>query len=109
MGVQAEESGESAQWFWDISEQVFTSLFFLEMVLQLHTMGTEYFKISWRLLDFVIVWSSVVSAWVLPLTDVTFDALSVVKAFRLLRLVRILRVMKAIPELRMVLDGLTSS
>ena len=49
------------------------------MLLQLHALGAEYFVDSWRLLDFVIVWSSVVSAWVLPLTDKSYGILSMVK------------------------------
>ena len=90
-----------------IFEHFFTGVFALEMCLKMCVSFCDYFKCWWNVLDFVIAWVSIVSAWVLPWLHNRVDSrMSVIRVFRLLRLLRIFKIMKAIPELRIVVEGL---
>lgn len=110
MGMEA-DSWLDGHWMWDASEHFFTAVFALEMILLIVVMRRRYFADAWCVMDFVICSTSMMFAWVLPSMSsyISTGGWSQIRVFRLLRLFRILRIMKAIPELRMVLEGIVTS
>lgn len=124
MGAQAEIRDQRFDPLWEFCRHTFTAIFGVEMVLKVVALGRSYFGKSlsqpdgWNLLDFSVAWISILDVWILPAYVEIFGdlpgggspaSLSVFRSFRLLRLLRVLRIMKAIPELRMVVEGILSS
>jgi len=78
-------------------------IFTIEAILKLIVYGTDYFKDSWNVFDFVIVvicWA----AFFMPNIDA-----GVVAVFRLARVLRVFRLVSALPKLRILVDAMLKS
>ncbi|KAF4654844.1 hypothetical protein FOZ61_007994 [Perkinsus olseni] len=114
-GVQCKSPAEEIKerLFWFISENIFTVVFLLEMILRLKTHRLSYFMDGWNLMDFALVWLAVVDTWILPLvsecaaSDVR--ALTALRVVRMLRLVRFVRLLRMFKELWLIVEGLVHS
>ena len=104
--------GESESWTFalDICNYIFTSIFFIEMILKLYGLGIySYFKDNWNRFDFSIVLGSIV--------EVVFDIfgsllnvrISMVRVLRIFRVSRLLRLVKAAESLQTLLKTLLVS
>lgn len=111
LGVQS-ELPDFLPWLWLLFDHLLTAVFVLESCLKLFLYGCSYFAKTWHAIDFSIALTSAVDAWLLPLLlggRQDSGRLGVVKVFRLLRLCRMLKVIQAVPELRMVSEGIINS
>lgn len=121
--ASALQMGFQAQWVdnkdwdftWTIFENVFTSVFAVEMVMKVAVMGLNYCRDGWNVCDFLITWLSIIDAWMMPylapsvIRESSLGAVRQLRVFRLLRLLRILKVIRAVPELLMVVEGVVGS
>jgi len=77
---------------WTVSEHIFTSLFLLEFLLKLYCLKTAYFRDLWNLLDFLIVITGILDAWILgPILGQSGGMMRMFAFFRGLRLVKMLK------------------
>lgn len=94
---------------WFLVESFFNVIFLVEMVMRMAADGpVGYFQDSWNRLDFVLVWISVIDAWILRVmnSQVDLKMLSVLRLLRVLRLIRMVRLMKAFRELWLVVSSM---
>lgn len=108
MGMEADRPEWSDTWF--VFENIFTSLFFAEMVVKLGFLRFHgYFMDYWNWLDASLVMLSVVDTWILTLVGdvIAFDMqnLSILRIFRLFRLVRVLKLVKGVRRFVLVIRG----
>ena len=47
-----------------VFEHLFTTVFAIEMVCKLQVERWEYFRQGWNMMDFVLVWMSIVDVWI---------------------------------------------
>ena len=93
--------------FLDITEYIFTTVFFTEMMIKILAFGLffgpeAYLKDSWNCLDFVVVLTSLIT--LLPSSN-----LPGVSGMRALRALRPLRTIKRIPKLKVLVNVILSS
>ncbi|KAF4671105.1 hypothetical protein FOL47_001695 [Perkinsus chesapeaki] len=95
------------------SENVFTVVFLLEMILRLKTHRLSYFMDPWNILDFALVWLAIVDTWILTLASEcavsNVRALTTLRVVRMLRLVRFVRLLRMFKELWLIVEGLIHS
>jgi voltage-gated sodium channel len=93
-----------------ISEHFFVSVWTIEMILRMYTMGVkEYFHCSWIRLDFALAWLSIFGTWILPLLGYQNDmlgSLSILRLMRMLRIAQLVKVLHSFPELWLLVNGL---
>merc|ERR1719456_2118610 len=81
------------------------------MIMRLGFHKTRYFFNAWNLMDFVLVWMSVLDNWVLLALGFEggLKAFSSMRALRMLRLVRLVRLLRMFKELALLCMGLLES
>lgn len=110
MGLATDIQGGLWDTLWDVSEQFFTTFFFLEFVLKAWALQCTYFHEGWNCFDMFIVMISVVGTWVMPTVAGKNEQMSDLIAMpRMLRLLRMLRMMRVIPQFRVLFDGILTS
>ncbi|GMH73651.1 hypothetical protein TrRE_jg10895 [Triparma retinervis] len=99
LGVETPFQSPEKQHFLDTSNQIFTIIFAVEMVLKMIGIGwPAYFSEGWNKFDFVIVMTSLIEF--LPISGGEDSALADASALRALRVFRALRVTKAVKHLK---------
>lgn len=83
------------QAFFVIADRIFLTIFTLEIIMKLWVYRSRFFKDGWNILDFGIVFGSLI------LYNTHF-----VSVLRILRVLRVLRTISAIPSLRRLVDAL---
>nr|WP_225228545.1 ion transporter [Bacillus sp. PS06] len=81
--------------FFSIADRIFLFIFTIEILLKIIAMRTSFFKNSWNLLDFAIVFGSII-----------LYQTNLVSVLRILRVLRVLRTISAIPSLRRLVNAL---
>jgi hypothetical protein len=108
MGV-AHDYPEPA-FLWTVFENIFTSIYTLEMVIKLFVLKREYFRDSWNLLDFFLAWVGITDCWILIMVDSgPLGGLQVVRVLRLFRILRLQRILRLTPHLAVLMEGLAGS
>mmetsp|Transcript_34338 Transcript_34338/g.74182 ORF Transcript_34338/g.74182 Transcript_34338/m.74182 type:complete len:356 (+) Transcript_34338:118-1185(+) len=100
IGLETEFGAGSFTFF----ENLFNSIFLVEMVLRVRVMGKSYFTEPWNCFDFSLVASGTLDLWVLPLFsggDSSSTNLYQFQAMRMLRMLRLMRVLRVIRLFRM--------
>mmetsp|Transcript_48958 Transcript_48958/g.141852 ORF Transcript_48958/g.141852 Transcript_48958/m.141852 type:complete len:600 (-) Transcript_48958:62-1861(-) len=102
---------EESQIGWVISDSAFTSLFLLELVLRMAALRQHWPRNPWNILDLLLVLSSVIDVWILPLLQQNFQLrflimLRVVRLFRMLRILRLLRLLRHSQKLVLLVHAL---
>lgn len=97
-----------------VLEHMFTGIFSLEMIFKLVELRVGYFKDPWNLVDFILVWLSIVDIWILTLISGTGDGpdlriFSMLRILRILRLLRAVRLFKVFRELWRIVKGILNS
>lgn len=96
-----------------VLENMFTAIFFVELVVRLKMEGYRYLCLLPNFMDSMIVLVSIVDSWVLaPLGDDSMGNVAVLRLMRLLRLakvLRVVRVMKAFTSLRVLVRAVANS
>ncbi|KAJ3433776.1 two pore channel [Anaeramoeba flamelloides] len=82
----------------EISEYIFTLIYFIEMVLKLTAYGWRYFKSKWNIFDFIVVTLSVISA-LANLSDHEGSLSEMGKFTIMLRTLRLLKTIQVFPGL----------
>lgn len=105
---------QGAGLFFNISEHVFNTLFFFELVARIYCMGWSRFaKETSNIFDLLLVVVSTVELYILqPLqigvgANITF--LRIVRFFKLFRVLRLVRVMKLFRDLRILVQTVAAS
>lgn len=79
----------------DVTNYVFTGIFFVEAVLKLIAYGNSYFNSSWNKFDFFVVAASFLDVAMSVLGESSFSWLSsapqIARVMRVLRVARIIR------------------
>jgi len=89
------------------SNLVFTTIFFLEMIVKMIAVGLcAYIRSPWNQLDFVVVLVSVMDVAAAYLGTASGSILAAVKTIRILRALRPLRLINRNPNLKLVVDTL---
>ena len=108
----------SSQLIWFVFDNLFTFIFFLEMVIRLYSDGRSFFRVRhggvWNILDFVLVLVGVIDTWILsfalPCTGLSeVRVLLSLRVLRTLRLVRLVKLLKSFKELWLIVTGLVNS
>jgi len=73
MAVETENMTVSFSAFLDFTGNIFSFIFFVEMVLKLIAYGDTYFKNSWNRFDFVVVTSSIFDVIIKLLENIEAD------------------------------------
>ena len=98
LGLETDRALSSQHGAWlDLADEVFLSVFTLELLIKLFAYRWHFFRSGWNVFDFVIV----AVAWV-PASG----PFSVLRAFRILRILRLLSV---VPQMRRVISALGHS
>lgn len=95
-----------------IIEMIFTIIFGFEMFVKKFVLRWSYFRDGWNLLDFFLVWMSIIDTLLLPLIlggSSGMQSLSVLRILRLLRVVKMVRLLKAFKQLWLIVKGLLDS
>merc|ERR1719253_1936581 len=105
-----------------ICENAFCIIFLAEMIVKLYAYKADYFRNSWNLLDFGLVFLSILDVWILSQMGGGSDEsssgddeeqglkqFSVLRVLRLLRVMRIARLFKFLKELWLILKGILDS
>ncbi|XP_063716752.1 sodium channel protein 1 brain-like isoform X2 [Symsagittifera roscoffensis] len=72
--------------------QIFTAFFMVEALLKIIAMGSEYFKNSWNVFDFVIVLFSILEVIISAVfRNDGFDGLTILRVLRLMRVFKLAR------------------
>lgn len=123
-GMVVDDYSDEAQRLLEISEQAFTALFTIELLLRLFVYGARSFSPvhpqNWgNFFDAIlVVLTGIVPGYMLPLGSVIFgyenqsdtiQAFTVLRAMRLLRLVRVVQRVPLFHEAWLLLRGLTDS
>eukprot|EP00746_Dinoflagellata_sp_MGD_P132067 gnl/MRDRNA2_/MRDRNA2_65794_c0_seq1.p1 gnl/MRDRNA2_/MRDRNA2_65794_c0~~gnl/MRDRNA2_/MRDRNA2_65794_c0_seq1.p1 ORF type:complete len:770 (-),score=131.39 gnl/MRDRNA2_/MRDRNA2_65794_c0_seq1:73-2382(-) len=112
MGMATDYTGDDWDFYWYISDHLFTGLFTIEMFIKLGFLGKDYFANGWNLLDFFLVWMSIIDTWILGPIMAGNDSmkdLSILRMIRLLRIARLARLLKVFKELWMIIRGILDS
>jgi hypothetical protein len=81
----------------EICNMVFSTVFFLEMLIKLFALRLNYFKESWNKFDFCCVMSTIVGVIVQLVSDVEMaSAMSAIRAIRIARLFRLVRFLRGL-------------
>lgn len=111
MGVETDYPEGKA--FYYVAEHIFTFIFTWEMITKIIFMKAEYFKDSWNILDFVLVWMSIMDCWILPMavggTAGGARQLSILRILRVMRVIRFIRLLKVFKELWLIIKGMVAS
>ena len=73
MAVESENMTVTFSNFLDFTGNIFSIIFFIEMVLKLIAYGDTYFKNSWNKFDFVVVFSSLFDVVIKLLENIEAD------------------------------------
>lgn len=97
-----------------VLEHLFTVIFTLEMLVKLVELHKHYFKDPWNLIDFVLVWLSILDCWILVFVVGSGDGpdlriFSMLRILRILRLLRAVRLFKVFHELWKIVKGILDS
>ena len=110
MGIEADHPQHKK--FYAVCEQVFTTIFTLEMVCKLCTERRYYFyggeQSNWNCLDFVLAWMSIADVWILSAIGDGNDGMkkfSVVRILRIFRVARMIRLLKMFKELWLIIQA----
>eukprot|EP00794_Sanderia_malayensis_P008795 gene8795-9735_t len=100
--------------FIDLTNNIFTGVFILEMTIKIFAMGftigpNTYLKSGWNVMDCFLVVISIIDILVTRFSDTKSSILGVLKVFRALRTLRPLRVISRAPGLKLVVETLLSS
>lgn len=85
-----------------ILNYIFTTIFFIEMVIRLSAYGKNYFKDNWYIFDFTIVIGSIVLIFVSLFLEK--DITTFVMAARLLRIGRLFRLFRKLKSLQDIFE-----
>lgn len=86
----------------DVLEKLFTSIFALELIVNMFGhLGHGFWQSWWNVFDFLVVFSSIISLF--------FDDMPGFTALRLLRAFRVFRLFKRVPALRTMIRGIMES
>nr|XP_015194281.1 PREDICTED: cation channel sperm-associated protein 1 [Lepisosteus oculatus] len=90
-------------WFFSAMDASFLSIYLMEFALKVFVWGRVYFRNAWNILDFVIVFMSLVD-FVLPLIQSTssFSSGNASTVFRILRIFKGIRAIRAFRVLRTI-------
>lgn len=108
LGVQMDHPEyEDVYWY---SAHFFTSVFTGEMLLKLFEIKLRYFQEGFNILDFVLVWMSIIDTWIFGLiaTDSGVDLrqFSVLRILRILQVIRAVRLLRVFRELWKIVKGM---
>lgn len=111
--INRDDASRAVQVVFFILESFFCVIWIIEMCVRMHYMKWAYFRDAWTLLDLVLVFISVTSAWLIPFTDgFSFDSTSEepswardLRLFRILRLLRLIKLARMLPELWIIING----
>mmetsp|Transcript_26774 Transcript_26774/g.59124 ORF Transcript_26774/g.59124 Transcript_26774/m.59124 type:complete len:609 (+) Transcript_26774:58-1884(+) len=105
--------GEDGSSVWMILENVFCTVWVVEMSMRLYFHRLKYFYDGWNLMDFTLVGFSVADSWVLVHIEgestKLLASMRSVRLLRLLRLVRLVRLLRFFRELWLIVKGLLDS
>eukprot|EP00746_Dinoflagellata_sp_MGD_P017710 gnl/MRDRNA2_/MRDRNA2_140855_c0_seq1.p1 gnl/MRDRNA2_/MRDRNA2_140855_c0~~gnl/MRDRNA2_/MRDRNA2_140855_c0_seq1.p1 ORF type:complete len:603 (-),score=97.96 gnl/MRDRNA2_/MRDRNA2_140855_c0_seq1:70-1674(-) len=99
------------QVLYEVLENLFTLVYTVEMVGKLYYERCVYFKDHWNLIDFVLVWMSIVDVWILGIIQLSaglqkFTALRILRIIRVVRMVRLLHLFR---DLWLLVKGMLDS
>lgn len=101
---------------WKVLENIFTSVWVLEMLSKLYFKLLRYFRSGWNIMDCFLVFLSVWDTWVMPNLggdgDGSLKSLSLLRLarmLRMLRLLRLIRLMRMFKELWLIVNGFVES
>eukprot|EP00746_Dinoflagellata_sp_MGD_P144303 gnl/MRDRNA2_/MRDRNA2_77049_c0_seq1.p1 gnl/MRDRNA2_/MRDRNA2_77049_c0~~gnl/MRDRNA2_/MRDRNA2_77049_c0_seq1.p1 ORF type:complete len:812 (+),score=143.37 gnl/MRDRNA2_/MRDRNA2_77049_c0_seq1:145-2580(+) len=97
-----------------VMENIFTFIFSVEMICKLVFLQVRYFHDSWNVLDFCLVWLSIVDIWIMKMVrsgsdDTKLKRFSMFRIMRIMRTLRFIRLLKVFKELWLILKGMISS
>lgn len=94
----------------DVTEQVFTILFLVELLLRLFVIhGPRYLKSIMNILDALVVVVSCMEMWFFSSGNGHISILRIFRLLRLMKVVRVVRVMNAFKPLRVLVNAVTNS
>ncbi|XP_068682482.1 cation channel sperm-associated protein 1-like [Montipora foliosa] len=96
-----EEFSVKAGWYLSALDNVFLSIYFMEIVLKLYALRSHFFKTGWNIMDLFIVLFTMVD-FLLPLIVQNVGSFDVAAIFRLLRMFRAIRALRALRVLRTI-------
>jgi len=102
--------------FFFLIENIFTVIFFLELLIRFYCLQFNFFRSGWNCMDFFLVSIAVLDTWIMtPMANANPDGggnsrvLSTLRVLRMLRLVRLIRLLRMFRELWMIVQGLIDS
>mmetsp|Transcript_964 Transcript_964/g.1554 ORF Transcript_964/g.1554 Transcript_964/m.1554 type:complete len:685 (+) Transcript_964:34-2088(+) len=114
LGLQADLQSGGWTLVWFVFENLFTTIFAVEMVIKIYFLQMGYFWNAkprrpqyWNLLDFVIALLAIVDCWIL--TYQTNADAPAIRVMQLLRIIRIAKLLRLRQELVAIIEGLFSS
>jgi len=93
----------------EVTEQIFTILFFVELILRLFLHGPKYLKSIMNFLDTTVVVVSCMEMWFFTSGNGHISILRIFRLLRLMKVVRVVRVMNAFKPLRVLVNAVTNS
>eukprot|EP00795_Rhopilema_esculentum_P002857 gene2857-1093_t len=88
-------------WYFAALDNVFLSIYIVELVMKLYGIGFKFFKTGWNIMDFLIVLCTTVD-FLMPLIVQNVGIFDVAAIFRLLRMFRAIRALRALRVLRTI-------
>eukprot|EP00929_Paragymnodinium_shiwhaense_P094587 TRINITY_DN5526_c2_g1_i1.p1 TRINITY_DN5526_c2_g1~~TRINITY_DN5526_c2_g1_i1.p1 ORF type:complete len:552 (+),score=96.74 TRINITY_DN5526_c2_g1_i1:153-1808(+) len=114
LGLSSMYPEEEMLWF--ALDNVFTLIFFVEMLVKLRGQGLMYFKSKWNSFDFLLACLAVLDTWIFEALRMTGSLsteagvnVTVARLCRLVRILRIARFAEKHPELYVLLEGMLGS
>lgn len=95
-----------------IFELIFTIIFTFEMGAKLWYLRKQYFKDGWNVLDFVLVWMSIIDGIIMDMIlggGGNMKSFSALRILRVMRIVKMVRLLKAFRELWLIVQGMLNS
>lgn len=113
LDMDRSEYGMEDSPIWYASENLFCSIFFIEMLLKIKVKGFfGYISDSWNFADFVLVWMAVADTWVMQLIlrqESSMLSLTTLRILRMMRMARLVRLLHIFKELWLIVHGLMES
>lgn len=109
LGVCVQSAGrQSLERACVISENIFVTVFVVEVGISISLMGFTYFHSKWNKLDFSLIVMAVVDSWIISpiFTSLDIPDLYVLRLVRLHRVFRVLKVLRSRKELEILMEGL---
>eukprot|EP00746_Dinoflagellata_sp_MGD_P003493 gnl/MRDRNA2_/MRDRNA2_106790_c0_seq1.p1 gnl/MRDRNA2_/MRDRNA2_106790_c0~~gnl/MRDRNA2_/MRDRNA2_106790_c0_seq1.p1 ORF type:complete len:617 (+),score=105.03 gnl/MRDRNA2_/MRDRNA2_106790_c0_seq1:166-2016(+) len=110
MGVETDHPEYATVYM--LMENTFAAIFAFEMIAKLYFYKLGYFRSRWNILDFSLVWLSIIDLWLIQLIvggSSGMKQLSGLRMLRILRVARMVRLLKVFKELWLIIKGIFDS